>query len=54
MATKQFNVHGDNDDSKWGKTQIKVVGRGIIRQGGDWIQLDDGKKLYLDPSELDG
>ena len=35
------------------KFMVDVVGRQIYAQGNDWIQLDDGRKLYLDEIELE-
>ena len=34
------------------ETKMIVIGRTIIQQGKNWIQLDDGRKLYLDSEEL--
>lgn len=40
------------DKKEW--PNKRHVGRKIIDQGKDWIQLDDGRKIYVeDPMELE-
>ena len=33
--------------------EIKLVGRTIIACGDNWIQLDNGQKIYLEESEVE-
>lgn len=35
------------------KEPIITIGRKIVAQGHNWIRLDDGTKIYLDPTELE-
>ena len=35
------------------KEQMVTIGRKIIAQGHNWIKLDNGIKIYLDPTELE-
>jgi hypothetical protein len=44
-------VAGRMFDSR--KESIVTIGRKIIAQGHNWIKLDDGTKIYLDPTELE-
>jgi hypothetical protein len=48
-----INIHGHSNYMVIEMaTKLNVVGRTIIEQGKNWIQLDDGRKLYLDSDEL--